>query len=956
MSHGHQTSQGQGDHPPQYMSPPPTHHPGLASYPGLVPPPSHSIGHAYATPSVAGVQEILNLAAASSRDHPAFPGLPSPHILQAAQVQQQAHQAQQQAQQLAQQQAAQQAAQQQQQAAQQAAQVAQQAQQAAQAALQRQQQLQSQQQAAQHQLSQHITQRTKTEGLVNFDSVQQQPLELDLRQVVQQAQAQAAQHAAQQAASQHQQQQHHISSASQQQYVSQQQQQPQQVQQVSQQLQQQAQHQEQQKMQPAAVRSGPVPLLQQRMEQNPQAPLTAPPSAAANPPDLPLPPKILNIKKEHPSDDMQMNTHDTPQENAWLSTTNGPSHPVAVQPPPIPVVQPTGPPSDAEFEMLQTRLQSMDPIVVWNLVRIKILPNFTPWDFICDRTRLCGNKYGQTDPNNLTSGNKLPSSVAKLKFLLQEMNDLAEELSHLVDNCCETINDTEPEDDSEVPDGVDDIEEDEEELSENDAKPSVEDKAQDDEEKTDEQNDKKDKEAEKDDDQSKAKEDAEKSPKTVDPEPINTESEAKPDATDSIDAAPTTNGDVNASENSTDSTIDASTKEASNAPAENSVETTNQINEENEPMEEENKENDTPKINKKIKQEKGESNATDDLFMVLVEPKVKQLLGRPLLNKLKPKELKLMGRQYHTLFDEYDGPPMNIKLESEPLEVECNPFNFSSGGPTGKKRRKKKDKEKKQRGPPYKCQICTKVFVNRNRFNYHQKKRGACPGVPVAPKPHKYIGNRYYCIHKDCLPEGVELNVDIHPQYTNRTQYWRHFMEVHGKSVEFKYTCQYCNEVFPLKEMFDYHIKSKHERSHTCGYCGNRFPERRTLVKHERCHTGEKPYACDSCDFRCSSSSSLCQHKRRRHDPTESGRKHICEQCGKGFYTRDNLKEHIATHSNAKMFSCYICGKGLKNDSCYRRHMVCVHGLKHTCELCGKDFSSPIGLKHHQRGAHGIMF
>ena len=149
---------------------------------------------------------------------------------------------------------------------------------------------------------------------------------------------------------------------------------------------------------------------------------------------------------------------------------------------------------------------------------------------------------------------------------------------------------------------------------------------------------------------------------------------------------------------------------------------------------------------------------------------------------------------------------MNIKLESEPLEVECNPFNYSStGGTTGKKRRKKKDKEKKvrpslrkqcifrieielylfqfsqcelsyfffilqQRGPPYKCQVCTKVFVNRNRFNYHQKKKGACPGVPVAPKPHKYIGNRYYCIHKDCLPEGVELNVDIHPQYTNRTQ------------------------------------------------------------------------------------------------------------------------------------------------------------------------------------------
>ena len=137
--------------------------------------------------------------------------------------------------------------------------------------------------------------------MINFD-VQQQPLELDLRQVVQQAQAQAAQHAAQQASShQQQQQQHHnnVSQASQQQqqYVSQQQNQQQQVQQVAQQLQQQSQHQEPPKMQPPR-HTGPVPLLQQRMEANPQAPLQAPPSAAANPPDLPLPPKILNIKKE----------------------------------------------------------------------------------------------------------------------------------------------------------------------------------------------------------------------------------------------------------------------------------------------------------------------------------------------------------------------------------------------------------------------------------------------------------------------------------------------------------------------------------------------------------------------------------------------------------------------------------------------------------------------------------
>ena len=40
--------------------------------------------------------------------------------------------------------------------------------------------------------------------------------------------------------------------------------------------------------------------------------------------------------------------------------------------------------------------------------------------------------------------------------------------------------------------------------------------------------------------------------------------------------------------------------------------------------------------------------------MVVVEPKVKLLLGRPLLSKLKPKELQKMGTQYQGLFDEND--------------------------------------------------------------------------------------------------------------------------------------------------------------------------------------------------------------------------------------------------------------------------------------------------------------
>ena len=86
-------------------------------------------------------------------------------------------------------------------------------------------------------------------------------------------------------------------------------------------------------------------------------------------------------------------------------------------------------------------LPDMNPVDVWNLVRMKILPYFTPWDYVCDRTRVMGTKFSNPGAGGNPESGATTSSVAKLKFLLQEMNDLAEELSLLVVGCCDTIED-----------------------------------------------------------------------------------------------------------------------------------------------------------------------------------------------------------------------------------------------------------------------------------------------------------------------------------------------------------------------------------------------------------------------------------------------------------------------------------------------------------------------------------
>ncbi len=120
-------------------------------------------------------------------------------------------------------------------------------------------------------------------------------------------------------------------------------------------------------------------------------------------------------------------------------------------------------------------------------------------------------------------------------------------------------------------------------------------------------------------------------------------------------------------------------------------------------------------------------------------------------------------------------------------------------------------------------------------------------------------------------------------------------------------------------------------------------------------HTNEKPIACPKCDFRTNRKGALNRHMIQKHDETGSYRTHTCDQCGKGFITASDLKEHIYTHTDIKRFTCPTCGQKLKNDSCYRRHMMCVHGEKVTCEVCGKDYSSPVGLKVHQRNVHNMQ-
>ncbi|CAG5103358.1 Oidioi.mRNA.OKI2018_I69.chr1.g736.t1.cds [Oikopleura dioica] len=59
--------------------------------------------------------------------------------------------------------------------------------------------------------------------------------------------------------------------------------------------------------------------------------------------------------------------------------------------------------------------------------------------------------------------------------------------------------------------------------------------------------------------------------------------------------------------------------------------------------------------------------------------------------------------------------------------------------------------------------------------------------------------------------------------------------------------------------------KKKNKSPIICKYCGKHFNRNFAVKRHERIHTGEKPYQCDFCDVKFNQSGTLYEHKRRRH-------------------------------------------------------------------------------------------
>lgn len=211
------------------------------------------------------------------------------------------------------------------------------------------------------------------------------------------------------------------------------------------------------------------------------------------------------------------------------------------------------------------------------------------------------------------------------------------------------------------------------------------------------------------------------------------------------------------------------------------------------------------------------------------------------------------------------------------------------------------------------------------------------------------VAERFVMVNRGVL-EGLMDHVKSNAEPFEERELARRFQKDRIKK------CDYCDRTFNYFSKLVEHIRSHTKiKPYVCRICESRFKYKGDLMVHIKQHSEDKPFSCE-CGRQFATKKYLNVHKRqaaimgrhpaarpfsRRQEPakptnTRSARSNRrapaencdywlfeCQECGKRLTCKQDLMEHVRTHTNMEpVFECDTCAIKFEDPQQFEKHML----------------------------------
>lgn len=159
------------------------------------------------------------------------------------------------------------------------------------------------------------------------------------------------------------------------------------------------------------------------------------------------------------------------------------------------------------------------------------------------------------------------------------------------------------------------------------------------------------------------------------------------------------------------------------------------------------------------------------------------------------------------------------------------------------------------------------------------------------------------------------------------------------------FICDVCEKSFRLKHHLGVHLRTHFNiKNYQCEICSKQFKQGSHLTLHKRVHTGERKYPCSICGKRFIHSSDMRRHLQTHREQFPF----LCSGCLRRFADQD-AKELHENSCTVKLLTCQTCDYKTSISSRFRTHVKSHLAREFSCEICTQSFIYKQNLENHLR-------